>query len=381
MSLKDEEHVLSVAKSLYQDKMFQDMSLIADGGAVFLSHYSLLTQFIPTLGTLACQGCLGSHQDLAITLPGVQPGQLETALHQFYILGSVGALRDIIEGVNNSQYSASEILLTDNDNLEKENEASNDSVIDFTEAELAYYEFNLMNEFKNGKTVEKKKDMEETKEYDTVRASLSTVMENSFTSSDANHDSTVVPHTEHDKANHKIDTQSDMGDVLECINTFTEDDGNSPKHTSRFKDNRRDSLNCDLCEKDYETVKGLIVHRRKIHGLGYGQSGNEIECPYCGKMAVYIDKHIRKFHREESGMYECEVCKKMVNTSFKRHRGECSSCPFCDYSNSRKVRLVKHIETAHSKIKTIREGEIGSRSPPISRLFENLKIAKRKTNF
>ena len=377
VSLKDEELVLSVARSLYQDKMFQDMSLIADGGAVFQSHYSLLTQFIPTLATLACQGCLGSHQDLAITLPGVQPAQLENALHQFYILGSVGALRDIIEGVNNSQYSESEVLLTDNDNLEEENEGRNYSVIDFTEAELAYYEFNLMNEFKNGKTVEKKKDMEET----TVRASPLTVLKNSFTSSDDNHDSTVVTHTEHDKANHQIDTQSDMGDVLECIKKFTEDERNFPKHASRFKDNRRDSLNCDLCEKDYETVKGLIVHRRKIHGLEYGQSRNEIECPYCGKMAVYIDKHIRKFHREESGMYECEVCKKMVNTSFKRHRGECSSCPFCDYRNSRKIRLVKHIETAHSKMKTIREGEIRSMSPPISRIFENLRIAKRKTNF
>merc|ERR1711963_80863 len=99
------------------------------------------------------------------------------------------------------------------------------------------------------------------------------------------------------------------------------------------------------------------MHKKVIHGQEEGTNGrrSKIECCYCGKMVIYIDVHIRNFHREQCGMFVCDVCNKMVNENWKIHRRECRTCPFCDYTNLKKARLMKHIEDAHTKRKTLHD--------------------------
>jgi hypothetical protein len=86
---------------------------------------------------------------------------------------------------------------------------------------------------------------------------------------------------------------------------------------------------CDFCGKDYETVNGLDKHRLTAHGAGRDEERIKHDCPYC----------------------VCEVCGKTVEKDLKKHRGECIFCPFCDYKNLKKARLLKHIENTHTRRK------------------------------
>ena len=108
---------------------------------------------------------------------------------------------------------------------------------------------------------------------------------------------------------------------------------------------------CDLCGKDYETVNGLEKHRLTVHGVGRDEERIKHDCPYCGKIITFVDQHIRAAHRDASGICVCEVCGKTVEKDLKKHRGECISCPFCDYKNLKKARLLKHIENTHTRRK------------------------------
>jgi len=338
VSLKDEELVRRMARSLYKEKMFHDMILIADDGSKFPAHYSLVVQYIPTLTSVTCQGCLDSHQDLVISLPGVQPGDVDQALHQLYTSGCGGKLRDIIKGVDTSEQSEPDDLTKDKEDIKEDTEANHESVIDFTEAEHAYYES------KNQITVGKNKDIEEI----LVKHNI---MEDLITLNEEDQSTTMITQDDHDTIN-------DKREINDAPQDFTENDEKLTTYVSRIEDNRRDLLICDLCEKDYESVEGLIKHRKKIHGQeeSTNERRSKIECSYCGKMVAYIDVHIRNFHREECGVFVCDVCKKMVTKNWKKHRRECKVCPFCDYTNSVKKRLVKHIEDKHTgKRKTMHD--------------------------
>jgi len=338
--------------------MFHDMTLITDDGSVFPAHHSLVVQFVPTLARVTCQGCLDSHQTLVISLPGVQPGDVDQALHQLYTAGNGGRLRDIIEGVDTSEQSEPVDLSKDKDDIKEETKANRESIIDFTESENAYYES------KNQITVGKDKDMEE-------RLVKHNTREDSTTRNDEDQSTTIIAHDEYKSVDNIFDifdTINDKRDMIESVQDLMEDDKKLTTYVSRIEDNRRDLLICDLCEKDYESVQGLIIHRKKIHGQEEDTNGrrSKIECSYCGKMVAYIDVHIRHFHREQCGMYVCEVCKKMVTKNWKIHRRECKVCPFCDYTNSKKKRLMKHIEEKHTKRKTMHDLKYpGMILPPI----------------
>ena len=101
----------------------------------------------------------------------------------------------------------------------------------------------------------------------------------------------------------------------------------------------------DTCDKEFGTVFGLTKHRNKVHSDKFFEKKTLQSCPVCGKNLVYIDQHMKFVHNNVIGPKVCQVCKKTIHGDMKKHRGSCSSCPFCDYKNSKKLRLLKHIES------------------------------------
>ena len=109
-----------------------------------------------------------------------------------------------------------------------------------------------------------------------------------------------------------------------------------------------------------------------MHGVEGYEEGLKNECPYCGKIILHIDQHIRKLHREKSGYSFCEVCRKKVEGDMNKHRAKCIFCPFCSYENNRKTRLLKHIATHHTKRRINNQTEVLDLSPGIG-LYSILK--------
>ena len=51
--LKYDEHLFNIAKDLYEDDKFSDITFITDNGS-FYGHSSLIFQHIPSLSDLVC---------------------------------------------------------------------------------------------------------------------------------------------------------------------------------------------------------------------------------------------------------------------------------------------------------------------------------------
>ena len=148
-------------------------------------------------------------------------------------------------------------------------------------------------------------------------------------------------------------TENNIG-RLENSHRFSATEAENIQYKDRNEDlgvnaRRRKLLNCDLCEKDYETAFGLILHRKKVHGVAMVNFGCKPECPFCGKVVKHLDKHIRALHSEKSGCSVCEVCNATV-PDMKKHRGKCNECKFCGYVNKHKGRLMKHINNTHANL-------------------------------
>ena len=100
------------------------------------------------------------------------------------------------------------------------------------------------------------------------------------------------------------------------------------------------------CTKTFVTVFGLEQHLKKYHGDTKYMKPKQ-ECPFCGKETTYVDQHIKTVHKELQRNDTCEVCKQRVKQDMKKHRSLCIFCPFCDYQNNKKDRLLRHIKTYH----------------------------------
>ena len=87
------------------------------------------------------------------------------------------------------------------------------------------------------------------------------------------------------------------------------------------------------CSKAFVTVFGLEQHLKKRHGDVENYKKSKQECPFCGKLTVYIDQHIKSFHKEMKRNDTCEVCKQKIKQDMKKHRSVCIFCPFCGYQN------------------------------------------------
>ena len=111
-------------------------------------------------------------------------------------------------------------------------------------------------------------------------------------------------------------------------------------------------VKCDQsgCMKSFMTVSGLEQHIKKAHGEVGDYKKSKQKCPFCGKETFYVDQHIKTAHKDLKRNETCEVCKQVVKKDMKKHRSVCIFCPFCEYQNRKKDRLVRHIESNHREI-------------------------------
>jgi hypothetical protein len=321
IQLRYDEHLLSKRKELLDDKDFSDTVLITKKG-IFHGHFSLFLQQIPSLAKLVCEGCIANHEKIVIFLPEVGPSELSIALVEFYMKGDVDKLETILGVVNVNKQPV-------------QREISKDTEKYVTGSEL-----------------------HNTKQYNSKEICHSLSEDEILNVNNANADTTnevlLIDTSKVKNENNALESNQNRSSDENGLHVLMDSisyGSNITTNRSKFveEDNRREMLiMCDLCEKDYETVYGLDMHMTKVHGLGKYEERSKHECPYCGKSVAYIDKHIRTAHKEASGMLICDVCRKTVDNDLKKHRGECIFCPFCDYKNLKKARLLKHIETLHT---------------------------------
>ena len=100
-------------------------------------------------------------------------------------------------------------------------------------------------------------------------------------------------------------------------------------------------LNCEKCEKVYNSTAGLTAHCKIKHEP---IKVLKKSCHVCGKNVVQLDKHMKRKH---SSMVKnvCEICGKSFSKGFKKHRADCIKCtrPLCKYTNAKKQTLIAHI--------------------------------------
>ena len=145
------------------------------------------------------------------------------------------------------------------------------------------------------------------------------------------------------------------------------------KELSNFKKPKLLKCKIENCGKEFKSIFGLNKHQKRIH-TEEGNIKNEILlCNLCGKEVVWIDKHMKAVHGKDLEEV-CEICQKVIKCDFKKHRGQCISCPYClNYKNEKKLRLLNHI----SNCKLLRPGS-GEQRKPLDltsprKVYENTK--------
>ena len=74
-----------------------------------------------------------------------------------------------------------------------------------------------------------------------------------------------------------------------------------------FGDPKLVKCNQPGCVKSFVSVFGLEQHIKKRHAEVDKYDKPEQECPFCGKLTVYINQHIRSNHKEMNKNDICEV--------------------------------------------------------------------------
>merc|ERR1712129_3381 len=272
----------------------------------FHSHSHLFLLHLPFLGDLICEACRTTHQRMVIFLPHVRSELMEMALLELYLRGDASKLSDILDATIVNKQPVKEELLEDTDvsNIQSDEEKT--------------IGHKLININAENRAEHISTDTTDIYNSDTDNYKLFANMGDKI-NKDKGLDQ--IDMTDHNKT---------LSDVTFSSNTFVQ---------------RRCTL--DNCGKEFSSMYGLNIHRKKIHGLG--KDGMKLECPICGKIVVYLNIHIKACHKdtiESRGYGVCEVCMKKVD-NMKQHRGVCTSCPLCQYKNSKKARLLKHMDTYH----------------------------------
>ena len=111
---------------------------------------------------------------------------------------------------------------------------------------------------------------------------------------------------------------------------------------------------CEIenCGKRFTSVFGLNNHQKCLHPEKKIEQKQKHLCPFCGNSVLYIDQHMNQLHKDLVDGRKCEICQEVIKGNLKKHRGECNSCPFCDYKEKKKKRLIKHIEDKHKNAST-----------------------------
>jgi hypothetical protein len=102
------------------------------------------------------------------------------------------------------------------------------------------------------------------------------------------------------------------------------------------------------CGKTFQTFFGLQRHKAVRHS-DMELEKEESQCPICYKTVFYLDKHMRTKHSDIKKQMECEVCLTEISSNMQKHRKSCNQCRYCDYTNSKKARLLNHIKKCPKK--------------------------------
>ena len=98
---------------------------------------------------------------------------------------------------------------------------------------------------------------------------------------------------------------------------------------------------CKICSKVFFTFSGFERHNVDKHN---SKERLESTCPICEKRVIYLEAHMKAKHSKQQKPLVCEVCLNEVNSNMQKHRKDCIKCRYCKYENSKKARLLNHIE-------------------------------------
>ena len=123
-----------------------------------------------------------------------------------------------------------------------------------------------------------------------------------------------------------------------------EEDENQLVSHSNDEDKTSQGLNfsCEICGRVFQTFFGLERHNADKHSNKM-LAKLESTCNLCHKKVIYLDQHMKFKHSDVQKAPVCEICLNEVDSSMFKHRKFCIKCRFCDYENSKKARLLKHI--------------------------------------
>ena len=136
--------------------------------------------------------------------------------------------------------------------------------------------------------------------------------------------------------------------------TITSLGGSGQGHTvSSAKPKESIELLCQICNKKYQSLSGLIKHQTEKHGII--NTDTRVDCDICGLSVRFIEFHKRDVHAETI-QNVCPVCKKLIKYDFRKHRSMCNSCPICGRTMLKLKRLLAHIEGKHAASEINNEG-------------------------
>ena len=165
-----------------------------------------------------------------------------------------------------------------------------------------------------------------------------------------------------------------------------DEDENKLVSCSNNKEKPSQGLNfsCEICGKVFHTFFGLERHNAGKH-FNKLTAKLESTCNLCNKRVIYLDQHMKIKHSDVQKVPVCEICLQEVDSSLLKHRKLCQKCIFCDYTNSKKARLLRHIaKCPKRKLENaliIDEEPLDLRSPMklVNRDFEeNNKLTKEQ---
>ena len=142
-------------------------------------------------------------------------------------------------------------------------------------------------------------------------------------------DDSALNSSQEDSTNFEVRLEEDESGKVSCSN-------NNEKTSQGL------NFSCDICGKVFHTFFGLERHNADKHSNIMIEK-LESTCNICNKKVIYLDQHMKVKHSDVQKVPVCEICQKEVDSNMLRHRKFCIKCRFCDYTNSKKARLLKHI--------------------------------------
>ena len=153
-----------------------------------------------------------------------------------------------------------------------------------------------------------------------------------------NYDAAILDNENNEKSNEPEQSDDSLAEKDNKSCTIVEEfksvkEGTDPNYVCKVEN----------CGKNFQTFFGLERHQAVKHSIMELEK-EESECQICHKTVLYLDKHIRTKHSDIKKPMECEVCLMEISSNMQKHRKICNQCRHCDYTNSKKARLLNHIE-------------------------------------